>query len=295
MEWKNQLEEYLSIVNRQLDDYFSIPEDKNKKVVEAMKYSMFAGGKRLRPVLALASYNLFADDLNKVMPYACGLEMIHTYSLVHDDLPAMDNDDYRRGKLTNHKVFGEGMAILAGDGLLNYSYEVMLRDALKRDEPKPYLRSINEIAKAAGIYGMIGGQTVDLESEGKAIDADTLDYIHHNKTAALITVPLKIGAIIAGASEKDIENMAYVGQQLGLAFQIKDDILDIVGDQEKLGKKTGSDQDNEKSTYPSLHGLEFSINKVRELTNSINEILSTYGEKGSFLYHLSQYLIDRET
>ncbi len=295
MEWKNQFEDYINIVNGKLEQYFNMPIDKNNSLIEAMKYSIFAGGKRIRPVLALASYQLFANNLEEVLPYACALEMIHTYSLIHDDLPAMDNDDYRRGKPTNHKVHGEGIAILAGDGLLNYSFEVMLADALNRENPKPFIHSINEISKAAGIHGMIGGQTVDLQSEGKVIDADTLDYIHKNKTAALITAPLKIGAIIAKASEEDIENMEYVGKQLGLAFQIKDDILDIIGDQEKLGKPVGSDEDNKKSTYPAIHGLDFSINRVQELTNSIYDILSKYNEKSYFLQNLSQYLVDRES
>lgn len=289
------MKNYIETVNEELDKYFTLPKDKNQQVIEAMKYSVFAGGKRLRPILALASYQIFAKNFEEVLPYACGLEMIHTYSLIHDDLPAMDNDDYRRGKLTNHKVYGEGLAILAGDGLLNYSFEVMLGDAIKRDNPKPFLRSIHEIAKAAGIHGMIGGQTVDLQSEGQAIDADTLDYIHHNKTAALITAPLKIGAIIGNASEEDIKNMEFVGRQLGLAFQIKDDILDIVGDQEKLGKPIGSDEDNNKSTYPSIYGLEYSIQKVQELTDSINDVLGRYGEASNFLYELSQYLVNRES
>lgn len=294
MEWKEQMQQYIQMVEAHLKEVLQTPAEKNQPLIEAMAYSLFAGGKRLRPVLALASCHLFSKDVTGVLPYACGLEMIHTYSLVHDDLPAMDNDDYRRGKLTNHKVYGEGLAILAGDGLLNHAFEIMLQNSLTQPDPKPFVRSIYEIARAAGINGMIGGQMVDLASEGKRIDADTLDYIHNHKTAALIEAPLKIGAIIGRAQEKDIENMAIVGRKLGLAFQIQDDILDIVGDEKKLGKKIGSDINNEKSTYPSLYGIEASKEKVKHLTKEILEILTQY-QSADFLINLSQYLVDRES
>lgn len=295
MSWKEQMQQYIELVNQQLEVLLPEASNKNHKLVEAMGYSLFAGGKRLRPVLALAAYQLFGSDINQVLPYACALEMIHTYSLIHDDLPAMDNDDYRRGRLTNHKVYGEGIAILAGDGLLNHAFEIMLKDAVQQTHSKPYLASIYEIAKAAGINGMIGGQTVDLESEGKLIDGETLDYIHHHKTAALIAAPLKIGALIANAPEEDVLRMESIGRKLGLAFQIQDDILDIVGDEKKLGKKVGSDLENQKSTYPSLYGLEASKEKVRLLTEEIRGVLKEYGEGSDFLLQLSQYLVDRES
>ncbi|HZK38294.1 MAG TPA: farnesyl diphosphate synthase [Clostridia bacterium] len=295
MKFKEQLNNYIKSVNNQLIDYLDCKEGYNSTLIEAMKYSLFAGGKRLRPVLALSAYGLFGDDINKIMPYACALEMIHTYSLIHDDLPSMDDDDYRRGMPTNHKVFGEGIAILAGDGLLNYSFEIMLENALGQDEPHPYIRSIGEIASAAGINGMIAGQVVDLESENKDIDKKTLEYIHLNKTAAMIVAALKIGAIIGGASEEDIECMEQTGLNLGLAFQVKDDILDIIGDESKLGKSTGGDMNKRKATYPALFGLKASIAYTKELTENVKLLLNPYGGKSNFLLELSDYLLNRES
>lgn len=294
MIFKEQLDDYVNLVNTHLLSYFDYENGYNNTLIESMKYSLFAGGKRLRPILALAAYDLFGKNTCEVMPYACALEMIHTYSLIHDDLPAMDNDDYRRNKLTNHKVYGEGIAILAGDGLLNYSFEIMLDNALKQKNFYPHIRSIKEIANSAGIDGMIGGQVVDLESEDKAIKQDTLNYIHLNKTAALITAPLKVGAIIGGAKEEDIKCMEEIGLNLGLAFQIKDDILDVIGDESKLGKSIGSDITKHKSTYPALFGIETSIQRVDELTTNVNSLLKPYSDKSNFLSDLSNYLVQRE-
>jgi geranylgeranyl diphosphate synthase type II len=294
MIFEDQLNTYIEIVNEHLSSYFNYENGHNNTLIKSMKYSLFAGGKRLRPVLALASYELFGEDVREVMPYACALEMIHTYSLIHDDLPAMDNDDYRRGKLTNHKVFGEGIAILAGDGLLNYSFEIMLDNALKQKDLYPHIRSIQEIAKSAGIDGMIGGQVVDLESENIAIKEEILNYIHLNKTAALITAPLKIGAIIGGAKEEDIKSMEEIGLNLGLAFQIQDDILDVIGDESKLGKSIGSDMEKHKSTYPALFGIETSIERVKELTDRVNFLLKPYNKNSNFLLELNHYLMKRE-
>lgn len=202
-----------------------------------MNYSLKAGGKRLRPILTLEACKLVGGNEKDAYPFAVAIEMIHTYSLIHDDLPALDNDDLRRGRKTNHKVYGEAMAILAGDGLLNYAYEIMLRESLSKGEPEKYLKAINEIAKASGIYGMIGGQVVDIESEGKSIDMEKLDFIHMNKTAAIIIGCMRAGAIIGGASEEELENVTKYAKNIGLSFQIVDDILDIVGDEAKLGKK----------------------------------------------------------
>lgn len=294
MSWENKLKEYVDLINRNLEELMNIEKQENHILIDSMKYSIFAGGKRLRPVLALASYELFGSDLEKILPYATGIEMIHTYSLIHDDLPSMDNDDYRRGKLTNHKVYGEGIAVLAGDGLLNHSFEVMLRHALKQQPMEPYIKSIYEISKAAGINGMIGGQIVDLQSENKQITRETLHYIHTKKTAELIKASFKVGALIGNTSNEDIKNMEYIGENLGLAFQIQDDILDITGDQSKLGKSTGSDQEKNKSTYPSMYGLDFSTNKVKELTDNIYDTLDKYGDKSKFLIELCKYLVDRE-
>lgn len=295
MEWKQQLKGYVDLINSYLEEQLEGNSGPNKTVVEAMRYSLFAGGKRLRPVLMMAAYELFGEDISEVLPYAAAIEMIHTYSLIHDDLPAMDNDDYRRGKLTNHKVFGDGIAILAGDGLLNLAYEIMVKDALRKNNPRPFLEATYELARASGINGMIGGQTVDLESENKNITGDTLEYIHLNKTAAIITASLTAGAIIGGAEEKDITRMVGIGTSLGIAFQIQDDILDIVGDQDKLGKKIGSDEEKQKSTYPSIHGLDYSYKKVKELTEAIYGSLHSYGEKGAFFLELSRYLMERES
>ena len=294
MKFEEQLNNYIVLVNNQLIGYLDCKKGYNSTLIEAMRYSLFAGGKRLRPVLALSAYGLFGDDIDKIMPYACALEMIHTYSLIHDDLPSMDDDDYRRGKPTNHKVFGEGIAILAGDGLLNYSFEIMLDTALKQDEPQPHIRSIREIACAAGINGMIAGQVADLENENKDIDEKTLEYIHLNKTAAMIAAALKAGAIIGGALEEDIKCMERIGLNLGLAFQVKDDILDIIGDEAKLGKSTGRDVDKHKATYPALFGLEASIAYTEELTKNVKSLLDPYGEKSNFLLELSDYLMNRE-
>lgn len=294
MTFEEQLNRYIELINTQISNYLNFEVGHNNILIESMSYSLFAGGKRLRPILALASYDLFAKDISKIIPYACALEMIHTYSLVHDDLPAMDNDDYRRGKLTNHKVYGDGIAILAGDGLLNYSFEIMLEDALRREDPLPYIRSIKEIASRAGINGMIAGQVVDLQSENKSIDKDTLNYIHLNKTAALIAAPLKVGAIIGGADEEDITQMENIGLSLGLAFQIQDDILDVIGDVGKLGKSIGSDAQNQKSTYTELFGLEESIKHVNELTENVISMLAPYKDRSSFLIELSNYLMKRE-
>jgi len=294
MIFKEQLNKYIELVDVHLSSYFDYENGYNNTLIESMKYSLFAGGKRLRPILALAAYDLFGKDIGEIMPYACALEMIHTYSLIHDDLPAMDNDDYRRGKLTNHKVYSEGVAILAGDGLLNYSFEIMLENALKQKNLYPHIRSIKEIANSAGIDGMIGGQVVDLESENKTIKEEILNYIHINKTAALITAPLKVGAIIGGAKEEDIKNMEQIGLNLGLAYQIQDDILDVIGDENKLGKSIGSDMEKHKSTYPSLIGLESSIKRVKELTENVNSLLKPYNERSNFLLDLSNYLMQRE-
>lgn len=293
MAWQQQLNYYIDLINRELDSYMDIKSTENQMLIDAMMYSLMAGGKRLRPILALASYELFNNKIDEVLPYACGIEMIHTYSLIHDDLPAMDNDDYRRGKLTNHRVFGDGLAVLAGDGLLNYAFEIMLNDAAKKENPKPYIESLKVIAKSAGINGMIGGQAVDLDSENKTINEDVLKYIHLNKTAALIIAPLKIGAIIGKATKDDIHNMEVIGRDLGLAFQIRDDILDIVGEKQKLGKDIGSDQNKNKATYPLVHGIEESVTKVKELTSNANKRLSKYS-KSDFILKLSNYLITRE-
>jgi len=302
MMFKQQLSEYTTIINNNLNNYLSRPVQKNRNLIEAMKYSLFAGGKRLRPILVLATYDIFAKDIsvsvdkrkryNCAIPYACALEMIHTYSLIHDDLPAMDNDSLRRGKPTNHIVYGDALAILAGDGLLNFAFELMLEHALNKKDIKKYVEVIKEISSASGIDGMIGGQVVDIESENRDIDLSTIEYIHNNKTAALISVAMKAGAMIAGASQKNISLMGKIGVDFGLAFPIRDDILDILGDEVKLGKNCGSDESCNKSTYPKIVGLAESNKKIVNLTKSISSTLENFNS--TFLQELNSYLMIRE-
>lgn len=267
---------------------------KKKKIFESMNYSLKAGGKRLRPILTLEACKIVGGEEEDAIAFAVAIEMIHTYSLIHDDLPALDNDDLRRGRKTNHKVYGEAMAILAGDGLLNYAYEIMLKESIGKNDPEKYLKAINEIAKSAGIYGMIGGQVVDIESEGKKIDMDKLDFIHMNKTAAIIIGCMRAGAIIGNATDKQLEDITKYAKNIGLSFQIVDDILDIVGDEAKLGKNVGSDIDNEKSTYPSLIGLEKSKEVANQLIKEAKASINQISKDNAFLNGLAEYIVDRE-
>ncbi|QEK12155.1 polyprenyl synthetase family protein [Crassaminicella thermophila] len=295
MDFKIELQKKADIIDKALDKYLPKETSPQNLIFDAMRYSVFAGGKRLRPILMTAASEFVGGKIDDILPFACAIEMIHTYSLIHDDLPAMDNDDYRRGKLTNHKVYGEGIAILAGDGLLNYAFELMIKDALEDNKNlQRKILAMKEIASASGIYGMIGGQVVDLISESKKIDADTLDYIHNNKTAALIVASIRAGAIIGGADEELLKCLTEFAKNVGLGFQITDDILDIVGDEKKLGKKVGSDIDNQKATYPSIHGLDVSIKKVNELFNKSVKSIERFGEKAEFFIQLSDYLVKRE-
>lgn len=259
-----------------LKEYMPKEEGYQKTVIEAMNYSLSAGGKRLRPILTLEACKIVGGNEDEAIPFAIAIEMIHTYSLIHDDLPALDNDDLRRGRPTNHKVYGEAMGILAGDALLNYAFEVMLAGSINKENPEKYLKAINEIAKGAGIYGMIGGQVVDVESENKQIEKEKLDYIHMNKTAAMMVGCMRAGATIGGANSEQMEEITKYAKNIGLSFQIVDDILDIVGDEAKLGKKVGSDIENHKSTYPSLLGLdkskEIAHNLIDEAKKSIEKL-----------------------
>ncbi|HBM79853.1 MAG: polyprenyl synthetase family protein [Clostridiales bacterium] len=261
-------------------------------ILNSMRYSTFAGGKRLRPVLMIGSSELFGCPAADVMPFAASIEMIHTYSLIHDDLPAMDNDDYRRGKLSNHKVFGEGMAILTGDALLNFAFENMVEYAYQKNQRK-YVRAAFEISRAAGIYGMIGGQVVDLECENKKISEDILKYMYNNKTGALIKAAIRSGAIIAGAGEDDIEKLTRYGENLGFAFQIVDDILDVIGDRKTMGKETGSDEVNKKATYVSMHGIKESMKMARFLSEKAMEDIDYFGQKAEFLKGVADLLLSR--
>ena len=294
MEFKEILKNKIDYVEKLLMAYMPKEEGYQKTIMQAMNYSLSAGGKRLRPILTLESCKAVGGNEEDAIPFAMAIEMIHTYSLIHDDLPALDNDDLRRGKPTNHKVFGEAMATLAGDSLLNYAYEIMLSSSLNKENSKKYLKAIYEIAKHAGIYGMIGGQVVDVESENKIIDKDKLDFIHLNKTAAMIVGCMRAGAIIGDASEEELEKITKYSENIGLSFQIVDDILDIVGDEKALGKPVGSDIENHKSTYPSLLGLEKSRCIARQLIEEGKSSIKDLPSEKDFLNQLGDYIISRD-
>lgn len=258
-------------INKWLDNYFENKGTYNKVIYDSMAYSVKVGGKRIRPTLMLYTYNLFKNDFNTIIPIACALEMIHTYSLIHDDLPCMDNDDLRRGKPTNHKVFGEAIAVLAGDGLLNEAMSIMFKESLRGD--KKVLEACSKISDAAGVEGMIGGQVVDIISEGKLIDKEQLYYMHKCKTGALIKASIVAGAILGGASKDEISILDQFGEKLGLIFQIKDDILDVIGETKILGKNAKSDIDNNKTTFITQFGLDKCIEFCKNLTKDAIELL----------------------
>jgi geranylgeranyl diphosphate synthase type II len=272
------------------------PEDAPPPTVHrAMRYSVLAGGKRLRPILVIAGAEAVGGEAALVLPTACALELIHTYSLIHDDLPAMDDDDYRRGRLTNHKVFGEAMAILAGDALLTQAFRLIADNAALLPDARAICDVVAEIAEAAGTAGMVGGQVVDIESEGQPISADTLDYIHTHKTAALIRGSLRAGAMLAGAKPEALGAITAAGERLGLAFQIVDDILDVEGSLEELGKTAGSDQRKQKATYPALHGLEVSRRRARDLIAEAKAALEPLGAPGTPIAALADFILERRS
>jgi len=261
----------------------------------AMRYSVLAPGKRLRPILVIAGAEAVAGRADTVLDTACALELIHAYSLIHDDLPAMDDDDYRRGRLTSHKVFGEAMAILAGDALLTLAFRLVATNAA-RVVPAALVGSVvAEIADAAGTDGMVGGQVVDIESEGKSISPDMLDYIHLHKTAALIRAALRVGALLAGGHAEHVEAISRAGLALGLAFQIVDDILDVEGSLAELGKSAGSDERKRKATYPSLHGLPASKQRARELIEETKQLLSPLGPPADPIRALADFVFERRS
>ncbi|WP_088104731.1 polyprenyl synthetase family protein [Halalkalibacter urbisdiaboli] len=259
---------------------------------DAMIYSLQAGGKRIRPVLLLATLRSFGKSLEYGIDIACAIEMIHTYSLIHDDLPAMDDDDLRRGKPTNHKVFGEAVAILAGDALLTYSFELIA--SLQTSPPHIQLLLIRELAKAAGPEGMVGGQVADLEGENKTLELEDLAYIHHHKTGDLLAFSVIAGAILAGAEVEEVENLRKFARELGLLFQIKDDILDVEGDVQTIGKPVGSDDGNNKSTYVSLLGIEEAKTLLTMHTLKAKEYLYGVNMDHAFLDSLTEYIVHRD-
>ncbi|HEX8947744.1 MAG TPA: farnesyl diphosphate synthase [Dissulfurispiraceae bacterium] len=292
------LKEKKRLVDSFLEGYFSSPLCPGR-LQESMVYSLAAGGKRIRPVLCLASYEACGGKAEDAIPYAAAFELIHTYSLIHDDLPAMDNDDLRRGKSTNHKVFGEGMAVLAGDGLLTEAFVLLAESGLSRGKEKGIPQSavtevIREIARAAGIYGMVGGQAQDLLSEDREPDAETLSYIHTRKTAALIAASVKVGGMLACAPGPLLSGLAGYGENIGLAFQVIDDILDVEGETEVLGKPKGSDEKKKKMTYPKLYGIERSKTKAKELVDNAVQSLDVFGAEAEPLRAIARYLLERK-
>lgn len=292
---KNYLARRGEEVNAWLDFFVPSETVPPEQLHQAMRYSLLAGGKRLRPVLVLAAGEAVGAKTEDLKPAACAIEMIHTYSLIHDDLPAMDNDDLRRGRPTCHKAFGEATAILAGDALLTLAFRVLALDSPARN-PERQIRVIHEFAAAAGsIYGMIGGQMADIENEGKQVDSETLEYIHRSKTGALIVASVAVGGIIAGASDEMIERLRAYGKRIGLAFQIADDILDVTSTSEQLGKTPGKDQAANKATYPAIHGLAASEARARELVDEAVELASGLGVDSHVLEELARFIIARKS
>jgi geranylgeranyl diphosphate synthase type II len=298
MNLKVYLKEKKGLVDAYLDNCVPVEDRRPESLHRSIRYSIQAGGKRVRPILALAAADAVlgrdSSDEPGVMATACSLELIHTYSLIHDDLPAMDDDDLRRGKPTNHKVFGESVAILAGDGLLTYAFD-LLTDPRHTSglEPSRLIQIIHEIAVASGGLGMVGGQVVDIESEGKEVDFATLEYIHTHKTGALLRASVRVGAMAANASDEQLKALTRYGTDVGLAFQIADDILDIVGDEAEIGKDVGSDIERGKKTYPSFVGLEESRLRARELADSSIASLDMFGDAAEPLRVLADYIVSR--
>ncbi len=293
------------LIDAALDRFLPTAEAYPSVLHEAMRYSVFAGGKRLRPILVIAGAEAAGGSAGDVMPTACAVELIHTYSLIHDDLPAMDDDDYRRGRPTNHKIFGEAIAILAGDALLTLAFRLLADNFADRGgsagspgaalEPTRLREVLTEVAEAAGSFGMVGGQVVDIQSEGKSVSAETLEYIHTRKTAALIRVSLRVGALLVGAPERVLEAIGVAGSRLGLAFQIVDDILDVEGSLEELGKTAGSDRRKKKVTYPEHFGLEASRLRAKSLVEEAKSGLAPLGEAATPIRVLADFILDRRS
>ena len=294
MDINKEIAEHTTQVEAIITKYLPKESGYQKTVMEAMNYSFLAGGKRLRPMLMQETYRLFGGSSDIIEPFMAAIEMIHTYSLIHDDLPAMDNDDYRRGRKTTHVVYGEAMGILAGDALLNFAFETACK-GLMQDVGNPAVaRAVQILAQKAGIYGMLGGQVVDVESEGQPLEREKLDFIYDLKTGALIEASMLIGAVMAGASEKEQQVILQVAKDVGLAFQIQDDILDVTSDMETLGKPIGSDEKNHKTTYVTIRGLAQAQKDVEKISERALEGVASLSEKNVFLNELIRYLIHRK-
>ena len=294
MDINKEIAEHTTQVEAIITKYLPKESGYQKTVMEAMNYSFLAGGKRLRPMLMHETYRLFGGSSDIIEPFMAAIEMIHTYSLIHDDLPAMDNDDYRRGRKTTHVVYGEAMGILAGDALLNFAFETACK-GLMQDVGNPAVaRAVQILAQKAGIYGMLGGQVVDVESEGQPLEREKLDFIYDLKTGALIEASMLIGAVLAGASEKEQQVILQVAKDVGLAFQIQDDILDVTSDMETLGKPIGSDEKNHKTTYVTIRGLAQAQKDVEKISERALEGVASLSEENVFLNELIRYLIHRK-
>ena len=283
------------IVDKALQEYFPPEHTYPTIIFQAVRYSLFSGGKRVRPLLCIAATESLGGSFDQVIPAACALEMIHTYSLIHDDLPSLDNDDYRRGILTNHKIFGENIAILAGDALLTEAFHLLSHpDYLKDISAETRLDLIHHISGAAGFWGMVGGQVMDVQSEGKEVDMDGVQYIHSRKTGALIIASVRSGAVLAGASPEEMVALLHYATDVGIAFQIKDDILNVEGDRERIGKSTGTDSSRGKATYPSLVGMEASKRHLRELLDEALGAIAGFDGKADPLRQFARYLAERD-
>lgn len=297
MDIRKYLQEKKGMVDSALGGLFLSRVEYPPSLHRAIEHSLFAGGKRIRPILSIAAFEAAGGSNGGVIPFACALEMIHTYSLIHDDLPAIDNDDYRRGRPSCHKVFGEAIAILAGDALLTEAFQLMTNRLFREgrmEHPELVLDVVHEVARAAGISGMVGGQVVDVESAGKEVDLPTLQYIHTHKTGAMILASVRVGARLAGAKEESLRAFSRYGEQIGFAFQIVDDVLDIEGKAEVLGKTPGSDLSRGKITYPSLVGLAESKKRAGELVDSAIEALRLFGPEADPLREIARFIHSRE-
>lgn len=295
MEFKNWMNEKVTKIDENLRTIIKEEENPQKIIYESMNYSLMSGGKRLRPVLLLGAYEIFHENIETVMPFACAMEMIHTYSLIHDDLPAMDNDDFRRGRLSNHKKFGEATGILAGDGLLNKAFETGLEAALSCNlDMGKSVKALLEIAKSSGADGMIGGQVVDMYGHEKVSTIEDLKYMYSLKTGAIIKSSVVAGAILAGANSEEIRALEKYSEKLGIAFQIEDDILDVTSTLEKLGKAIGSDAANDKITYLSFVSIEQAKKHVEQFTQEAIESLNIFGDKAAYMIELAKYLTNRD-
>ena len=290
-------EEYRKLFEEHLMDFIPDIDQKSITLYDSMRYSLTAGGKRIRPILLMAACEFCGGKAEEALPYACAIEYIHTYSLIHDDLPCMDDDELRRGIPTNHMVYGDAVATLAGDGLQSAAYEAMQRDMLlyfdNFDALKSRIRAAYEIVKGAGVTGMVAGQIADVEAENKRCSKELLDYIHITKTADMIIGAVRAGARLGSCSDEELENLTVYAENLGLAFQVCDDILDVEGDQELLGKETGHDEANSKATYPALYGLDESKQKLRELTDAAKEALAEYYDNAELFVSLAEMLASR--